>query len=53
MFEGFSLEMLISIATMSFSAFQAYNNQRIALEIASLKLWIVANFETKDNADLK
>ena len=48
MIEHLSVENLISISTLVFSAFTAYNNQKMKLEIISLKLWIVQNFQEKD-----
>lgn len=45
-------DMLTGIVLLV-SIFNAYQNQRVKLEIANLKVWILRNFQTKPDSIVK
>lgn len=58
MFAGADLHSLVDFAVIIFtvlqainSAFQASENNKIKMEIMTLKLWIIQNFHPKNDAD--
>ena len=51
MFSGVDIHTVVDFAVIAFSAFQAYENTKIKIEIMALKLWIIQNFHSKPTAE--
>jgi hypothetical protein len=43
------IHTIVDLAVIAVSAFTAYENNRVKLAIAELKVWIAQNFEPRKN----